>query len=108
MTLRSVPPIHPGEILRDDFMAPLGLTAGKVARALGVPRTRIERIVREEVGITPDTAVRLGRYFRSGPELWINLQKGWELDCIAADEALRSRADAIVPVERPDLADEAA
>ena len=98
MTLRSVPPIHPGEILRDDFMAPLGLTAGRVARALGVPRTRIERIAREEIGITADTALRLGRYFGTSTEFWMNLQA--HHDRLLAEAALGEELARIRPLER--------
>ena len=97
------PPIHPGEMLRTEFMEPLDLTPGKIARALGVPRTRIERFVREETNLTPDTAARLGRYFRTGIEFWLNLQKFYEAECIHADKALIKVIEAIVPHPRPDL-----
>ena len=60
--------IHPGEILREEFLAELDLTPYALARALGVPRTRIERIVREETPVTTDTALRLGRYFGTSAE----------------------------------------
>ncbi|MFN3853812.1 MAG: HigA family addiction module antitoxin [Phreatobacter sp.] len=73
------PPIHPGEMLRLEFMEPLGLTAYGLARALGVPRTRIERLLREETGVTPDTALRLARYFRVSPESWLTLQMRYDL-----------------------------
>ncbi|WP_244478972.1 HigA family addiction module antitoxin, partial [Methylobacterium sp. Leaf106] len=56
-------PLHPGEVLREEFMVPLKLSAGSVAKALGLPRSRIERIVKEEIGISTDTALRLARYF---------------------------------------------
>ncbi len=69
-----LPPVHPGEILREEFLAPLGLTAYAVAKRCHVPRTRIERLVREEVPVTADTALRLGICFRTGPEFWMNLQ----------------------------------
>jgi addiction module HigA family antidote len=69
-----LPPLHPGEVLREEFTVPLGLSAGKIAKACGVPRTRIERIATERLGITGDTAVRLGRVLGIGPELWMNLQ----------------------------------
>lgn len=61
--LKFDPPIHPGEILREEFLTPLGLSAGALAKALGVPRTRIERIVKEQMGISADTALRLAKYF---------------------------------------------
>lgn len=75
----TLPPMHPGEMLREEFMLPLGLTPGKIARACHVPRTRIERIVREELGISADTALRLARFFATTPEFWMNLQKRYEL-----------------------------
>jgi len=58
-------PIHPGEYLREEYLMPLGMSAGALAKNLRLPRTRIERIVKEEMGITPDTALRLGRYFNT-------------------------------------------
>jgi addiction module HigA family antidote len=77
--IAPLPPMHPGEMLREEFMATLGLTPGKIARACHVPRTRIERIVREELGISADTALRLARFFNTTPEFWMNLQKRYEL-----------------------------
>jgi len=68
------PPVHPGEILREEFLVPLGLTPYAVAKRCHVPRTRIERLTREEAPVTADTALRLGRCFRTGPEFWMNLQ----------------------------------
>jgi addiction module HigA family antidote len=100
------PPIHPGEFLRTEFMEPLGLTAGKIARAIGVPRTRIERLAREETALTADTAIRLARYFKMSEGFWLNLQKGYEADCVHADRELIGKIDAIVPLPRPDLAAE--
>lgn len=77
--LKFDPPIHPGEILREEFLTPLGLSAGELARALGVPRTRIERIVKEQMGISADTALRLAKYFDTTPNIWLNLQTSYEL-----------------------------
>ena len=72
-------PIHPGEILREVYLEPLNMSAGKLSRALDLPRTRIERIVKEEVAITPDTALWLARFFGSSPELWLNMQVSYDL-----------------------------
>jgi addiction module HigA family antidote len=72
-------PLHPGEILREEFLTPLDMSAGQLAKAIDVPRTRIERIVREEMGISADTALRLARYFGTSPELWLNLQQSYEI-----------------------------
>lgn len=70
---------HPGEMLREEFMKPLGLSANKLALELHVPMTRIGEIVNERRGITADTALRLARYFGTTPEFWMNLQKSYEL-----------------------------
>jgi len=83
----TLPPMHPGEMLREEFLSPLGLSAGRVARACGVPRTRIERIMREELGVSGDTAVRLGKFFRTSPEFWMNLQARYELLTAQRDAA---------------------
>ena len=72
-------PMHPGEVLREEFMAPLGLSSNALARALGVTAARINEIVREERGITADTALRLARYFGGDARSWLNLQTGYDL-----------------------------
>ena len=78
--IATLPPMHPGGVLREEYIVPLGLTAGRVAKACGIARTRIERIVAEEIGISGDTALRLGRVFGTGPELWMNLQSRFEVE----------------------------
>lgn len=77
--VETLPPMHPGEMLREEFLVPLGLSAGKVAAAAGVPRTRIERIVKEEIGITADTALRLAIVLNTTADFWINLQARYDL-----------------------------
>lgn len=72
-------PIHPGEILREEVMAPLELSSNALALALRVPATRIGEIVRERRGITPETALRLGRYFGTSADLWLGLQAEYDL-----------------------------
>jgi addiction module HigA family antidote len=72
-------PIHPGEFLREDFLAPLGLSANALAIALRVPVTRISEIVRERRGITADTALRLARYFGTTPDFWMKMQMSYDL-----------------------------
>lgn len=94
--IATLPPLHPGEVLREEYLVPLGLSAGAVAKACGVPRTRIERIMREEMGVTADTALRLGRYFRTSPDLWLNLQQRFELETARA--AVGAEVEAIEPV----------
>lgn len=76
---RQLPPIHPGEMLREEFLVPMGLSANALAIAIGVPATRIGEIVNERRGITADTALRLGRYFRMSAEFWMNLQSHYDL-----------------------------
>ena len=72
-------PIHPGEILREDFLVPLGLSANALAIALRVPVTRISEILRERRGITADTALRLARYFGTTPDFWMKMQMTYDL-----------------------------
>lgn len=99
MEIRFANPIHPGEILREEFLVPLGLTAGGLARDLGVPRTRVERVVREQSGISADTAMRLARYFGMSVAFWMNIQKSYELDVAHADEKLRAEIARIEPMQ---------
>jgi addiction module HigA family antidote len=80
--MADMPPIHPGEILREEFLTPLSLTAYAVAKAIGVPQTRISEIIHERRAISADTAVRLGRFFRTSPEFWMNLQARYDLESV--------------------------
>lgn len=84
---KKLKPVHPGEILGEDFMKPHNLSMNKLALNLRVPVTRIADIVAERRGITPDTALRLGRYFKTTPQFWLNLQTKYDLE-IAEDERL--------------------
>ena len=77
--------IHPGEILLEEFLKPMGITQNKLALDIHVPAPRIYAIVKGTRSITADTALRLGRYFGTGPEFWINLQSNYDL-CVAAAE----------------------
>jgi antitoxin HigA-1 len=88
-------PVHPGEILREEFLAPLGLSAYGLATACHVPRTRIERLVREETPVTPDTALRLARYFGGSAEFWLGIQARYDLE--TARRALQAEIEAIEP-----------
>ncbi|MBN9252383.1 MAG: HigA family addiction module antidote protein [Mesorhizobium sp.] len=96
MPLKFARPIHPGEYLREEYLVPLGLSAGALARKLNLPRTRIERIVKEEVGITPDTALRLARFFDTTPQIWLNFQQAYELETEAT--RLAPELDKIEPL----------
>jgi len=75
-----MPPVTPGEILREDFMEPFGLSANALAKALHVPSNRISAILNGSRSITADTALRLARYFSTTPQSWLNLQKNYELE----------------------------
>lgn len=79
MTGKLLPPIPPGEILLEDFMKPLGISINQLARDLDVPPNRISGIVNGKRAITADTALRLGKYFSTSPDIWIGLQKDYEL-----------------------------
>jgi antitoxin HigA-1 len=73
-------PLHPGEVLREEFMGPMGITAYALAKACQIERPRIERIVREQQGISADTALRFAKYFGTTAEFWMNLQSRYELE----------------------------
>ncbi len=88
-------PVHPGEILRDELDA-LGLPANALADALGVPVNRVTMILNGQRGVSADTALRLARYFGTTPQLWMNLQKTWELRR-AEIEAGREIAERVTP-----------
>ena len=85
MARRKMKPVHPGEHLREDFLKPYGLSMNRLAMELRVPVTRIADILAERRGITSDTALRLGRYFKTSPEFWMNMQMKFELDMAEND-----------------------
>lgn len=72
-------PVHPGELLREDFLPEYGLTAGSLAKAIHIPRDRLEKIIRGKRNVSADTALRLARYFGTTPQFWINLQGNYDL-----------------------------
>jgi antitoxin HigA-1 len=88
-------PLHPGEVLREEFLHPLALSAGHVAKAIGVPRTRIERLATEKVELTADTALRLARYFGTSAEFWMALKSRHERE--RAEDALSNTLRHIKP-----------
>ncbi len=92
MALSFTPPIHPGEVLREEFLVPLGLKPYSVAKRLHVPRTRIERLVAERTPVTP-TALRLAKLFGTTPNFWLNMQTSYDLAVEAA--SLQEEIDAI-------------
>ena len=91
-----LPPIHPGEIIREEFLAPLGMSAHELALALRVPATRINDIVNERRGITADTALRLSRYFGTTSRFWMNMQASFELEA-AEDQMGRAVMRDVLP-----------
>ena len=90
---RRLPPVHPGEILREDLMVPLGLSINRLARDLRVPVTRMSEIVNGRRSITADTALRLARYFSTTPEFWVNLQSAYDLDVATLTSAEQIKRD---------------
>ena len=94
---KKLPPVHPGEILREEFLVPLKLTPYAVAAALGVARTRIERIAREEKPVTADTALRLGKFFKTSAAFWMNIQVRFDLE--TAEAALAPQIKKIATYE---------
>jgi len=89
-------PIHPGEILREEFLVPLGMSANQLALALRVPATRINDIVNEKGGITADTALRLARYFGTAPRFWMNMQVSYELE-VTEDQLRKALMREVLP-----------
>jgi antitoxin HigA-1 len=96
---RRLPPVHPGEILREDLLVPLGLSISRLAHDLRVPATRIRETVNGKRSITADTALRLARYFATMPEFWMRLQDAYDLDV-----AVRASAGRIEREVRPGTA----
>lgn len=91
--MNKMRPIHPGEVLREEFMEPNGLSANARATALRVPAPRINDIVRERRAITPDTARRLSRYFGTTPQFWLNLQTSYDLKIAMKESGSRIERD---------------
>ncbi|MFA5110185.1 MAG: HigA family addiction module antitoxin [Desulfobaccales bacterium] len=80
MNAESLPPVHPGEVLLEEYLKPLGISQNRLARDLGVPAQRINDIIRQQRSITVDTALRLARYFHTTPQFWLNLQMHYDLE----------------------------
>src|SRR5262252_11036515 len=95
---RKLKPVHPGVILREEFMAPLKLSMNKLALALRVPVTRVADIANERRGITADTALRFARFFGNSPAFWMNLQTRYDLE-VAQDEIARKVERDVQPLE---------
>ena len=87
MIINGMRPVHPGEVLREDYLTPLGMSVNALAQALRVPTTRLHEIVKERRAVTPDTALRLARYFGGDARSWLNLQSEYDLKRIEAEKA---------------------
>ena len=94
---KKIPPVHPGEVLLEDFLRPLGVSRYRLAKDTGLPQTRIGEIVRGRRAITADTALRFGRFFGTSPEFWMNLQAEHDLRRAAS----RARLEKIKPRSAP-------
>jgi antitoxin HigA-1 len=95
---RKLPPLHPGEVLREEFLVPLGLSPGTLAKAMGVPRTRVERIAAETNGITADIALRLSKALGTSAQLWLNLQNRYDVE--TAERAIGKQLGRIKRVDK--------
>jgi len=95
MSKRDIPPIHPGEILLEEFLEPMGISQYRLAKEIGVPARRINEIVHGKRAITADTALRLGRFFGMEAQFWVNLQTHYDLE--VAEEALEGTLKRIKP-----------
>jgi len=96
--INKMRPVHPGEILREDFLVPLGMSVNALALALNVPATRLHEIVKERRGITADTAYRLSRYFDTTPEFWMNLQTTYDLKILPTRKEIERRVEPRTPI----------
>lgn len=96
MSTKKTPPIHPGEILMEEFLVPLGISQYRLAKDISVPPRRINEIVHGKRGITADTALRLGRFFAMSPQFWLNLQGRYDLE--VAEDTLKDKLDKEVQV----------
>ena len=99
---KKLKPMHPGEVLREEFLVPLKMSAGTLAKACGLPRTRIERISGELTGVTADTALRLAKALGTTPQLWLNLQTDYDVQIAQRD--LGTVLDRIEVVNKPKAA----
>lgn len=88
-----LPPVHPGEILKEEYLVPLRMSPGALAKRLCVPRTRIERLIKQETSVSTDTALRLARFFGTSAEFWTSMQSSYDLKIEA--EAKKAELDAI-------------
>jgi addiction module HigA family antidote len=91
--MNKMRPVHPGEVLREEFLAPLGLSAHALAQALRIPAPRVNDIVRERRSVTPDTALRLARHFGTTAQFWLNLQASYDLKIAMRESGAKIRKE---------------
>lgn len=96
---KKIRPVHPGDVLREDYLVPLGISVNKLALRLGVPATRMGEIVNGRRAITPDTALRLARFFDTTPRFWLNMQAEYELE-IAKDKLAGTIERTVQPLQQ--------
>ncbi|WP_345797258.1 HigA family addiction module antitoxin [Castellaniella sp. MT123] len=99
MIKNGMRPVHPGEVLREDYLIPLGMSGNALARHLLVPASRINDILLERRGITADTALRLSRYFGGDAQSWLNLQTAFDLRTAERNPALQTTLESLQPME---------
>jgi len=90
---KKLPPTHPGEVLLEDFLVPMGMSQYRLAKGIGVPPRRVNEIVHGKRGISADTALRLSRFFGSSAEFWLNLQMRYDLEMMRDQEGRRIERD---------------
>ncbi len=102
MAKKKLPPIHPGDILQNQFLGPLSMSQNELARMIRVSSPRITAIVNGNRRVTPEMALRLGRFFRTGPEFWLDLQKKYDLE-LAEDDMAEEIERGIEPIAKARL-----
>lgn len=95
----ALSPMHPGEVLREEFLEPLGITPYRLAKELGVSRPSINELCRERRSVSPKMAMLLARYFGTTPELWLNLQAHYDLRTLREDPQVHLAMEAVVPYQ---------
>jgi addiction module HigA family antidote len=91
--MNKMRPVHPGEVLREEFLAPLGLSANALAQALRIPAPRVNDVVRERRSVTPDTALRLARHLGTTAQFWLNLQASYDLKIAMRESGAKIRKE---------------
>lgn len=95
MVKNGMRPVHPGEVLREEYLVPLGMSVNALATALRIPATRLHEITKERRAVTPDTALRLARYFGTDAQSWLNLQTSYDLKIAAREVGSRIKREVL-------------